>query len=161
METRQRANLDVRMNHVTRPIWVTRCNLPSANCGNDQDVFAYSYTWLLSVSFQPLQFILLATTTKGVPKAWACGTHTHIEYTSKHYVCQAVSSVSPHFFGCPTTQNTRCVLLLLGEKVVITRTDAACSTPYQGLGANKLHKLHSQSSLLRPDLLCSVQYWLF
>ena len=161
METRRRANLDVRMNQVTRPMRVTRCNLPLANCGNDQDLIAYSYMWPCFVSFQPLRFVLLVTTSKRFLNAWAWGLHTPIEYNLKHHVCQDVSSVLRTFSGCPTAQSSRCVLSLLGEKVDITRTDAATSPPDQGLGANKVNKQNSQSSLLRPDLVCSVQYRLF
>ena len=69
--------------------------------------------WLLSVSFHPLRFVLRPTTSKRVPKAWVCGTHTSIKYNSNHYVFYAISNVSPRFFrlsNCPE-QSMRAVAL--------------------------------------------------
>ena len=55
LETRRSADLDVRMCHATRPMWVAGGNLWSAYCGNDQDVIDFSGRWLLFVPFQPLR----------------------------------------------------------------------------------------------------------
>ena len=85
-------------------MWVAGGNLPSANFGNDQDAIMYSRLWLLSVSFQPLRIVLRDTNSNRVPKAWACGRNTPIEYNSKHPLCRTVSTVSRHWFrlsNCP------------------------------------------------------------
>ena len=150
LETRRRADLDVHMSDATRPMWVADGNVPSANCGNDQYVITYSVVCLLFVSFQQLRFVLRATTSNRVLKAWACGRHAFVECTSKQYQFRAAFCVSQHLLrlsNCPE----KLIRVALGPEswAVITRTDASCTTPHQRLDPNTLNKLHVKSFLLQ------------
>ena len=136
---RRRADLDVRMSHVTRSIRVASCNRPSANRGNDQDTNTHRYEWLVFVSFQPLRFV--PPPPNGSRKRVLAERIPLLNIIQNILSNRLFHTYLRTLSGCPTAQSSRCVLTLLGTKVVITRTDAACTTPYLGLDANKVHKV--------------------